>query len=214
MSNVELQNEMKKLYEEIQQHFYNINDFLDSLDFKSNDEYKRINRTYFLISRKHYEAFLVLIDYKHHPSAFVLARTILETFVKSMYLEYIKKSKNKSVNDFIMKENKFPNFFDMVKKLEAYTHPSGAKFDGFFDQYLKKGLGTYEKMSYLSHSSGKYIQEFNEKGSVSISQEDVFGLMKFMHKMFISNALFHLFVFEYFYETKLLTEIYEKTLSS
>ena len=74
---------MEKLYLEMRNAFYNINFFLDTLDFESKDEYKKINRTYFLINRKHYEAFLVLIDYQHSPSAFVLARTILETFVKS-----------------------------------------------------------------------------------------------------------------------------------
>lgn len=210
----ELQNEMKKLYGEMQHAFYIINSFLNTLDFESKDEYKRINRTYFLMNKKHYQAFLVLIDYQHYPSAFVLGRTILETFVKSCYIEYILKSKNKQVNDFIMKENKFPKFFDMVKELESYQHPSSSKFDGFFNQFLKKELATYEKMSYFSHSSGKYVQEFNEKGLVYISQEDIFGLMNFMHKIFISDALFHLFAFEYFDETKLLTKIYEKTLNS
>ena len=214
MSNVELQNEMEKLYGEMQHHFYIIDHFLYSLDFELNDEYKRINRTYFLMNRKHYEAFLVLLNCQLYSSTFVLSRTILETFVKSCYIEYILKSKNKPVNDFIMKENKFPKFFDMVKELESYQHPSGSKFDGFFDQFLKKELATYEKMSYLSHSSGKYVQEFNEKGSVYISQEDVFGLMNLMYKIFISDALFHLFAFEHFDETKLLTKIYEKTLSS
>lgn len=211
---VELQNEMKKLYGAMQHHFYIINHFLDSLDFKPNDEYKKINRTYFLISRKHYEAFLVLINYQHYPSAFILARTILETFVKSCYIENILKSKNEPVNDFLMKENKFPKFFDMIKELESYEHPSGSKFNGFFSQFSKNELGTYEKMCYISHSSGKYIQEFNEKGSVNISQEDVFNIMKFMNKMFMTNTSFHLLAFEYFDETKLLTKIYEKTLSS
>ena len=69
-------------------------------------------------------------------------------------------------------------------------------------------------MCYISHSSGKYIQEFNEKGSVNISQEDVFNIMKFMNKMFMTNTSFHLLAFEYFDETKLLTKIYEKTLNS
>ncbi|RXJ74993.1 hypothetical protein CRU86_09690 [Aliarcobacter skirrowii] len=211
---VELENEIKELYLEMNNDFYKINIFLDSLDFKPNDEYKKINRTYFLISRKHYEAFLVLINYQHYSSTFILARTILENFVKSMYLESIVKPKNGIVNDFIMKENKFPKFYDMAKELESYQHPSGSKFEGFFNQLLKKELATYEKMSYLSHSSGKYLQEFNEKGLVNISKEDVFSLMKFMHKMFISNALFHLLAFEHFDETKLLIKIYEKTLSS
>ncbi|MDN5104678.1 hypothetical protein O8C79_05140 [Aliarcobacter butzleri] len=204
---------MKKLYGEMQNAFYIINSFLDTLDFESKDEYKRINRSYFLINRKHYEAFLVLIDYQHSPSAFVLGRTILETFIKSCYIESILKSKNKPVNDFLMKENKFPNFFDMVNELESYKHPSGSKFDGFFNQFLKKELATYHKMSYISHSSGKYIQEFNEKGSINIPQEDVFNVMNLMHKMFISNALFHLLAFEYFDELKLLTKIYERTLN-
>ena len=102
----------------------------------------------------------------------------------------------------------------MIKELESYEHTSGAKFNGFFNQFSKNGLGTYEKMCYISHSSGKYIQECNEKGSVNISQEDVFGLMKLMHKMFISNALFHLLAFEYRDEIMLLNKIYEKTLNS
>ncbi len=208
-------NEMKKLYGEMQNTFYIINSLLDTLDFKSNDEYKRINRTYFLINRKHYEAFLVLIDYRYNsPSSFVVGRTILETFVKSCYTDCILKSKSKPVNVFLMKENKFPKFFDMIKELESYEHTSGAKFNGFFNQFSKNGLGTYEKMCYISHSSGKYIQECNEKGSVNISQEDVFGLMKLMHKMFISNALFHLLAFEYRDEIMLLNKIYEKTLNS
>mgnify|MGYP000564755910 CR=1 FL=1 len=39
----EPENEMKKLYGEMQNTFYIINSLLDTLDFKSNDEYKRIN---------------------------------------------------------------------------------------------------------------------------------------------------------------------------
>ena len=77
---VELQNEMKKLYGAMQHHFYIINHFLDSLDFKPNDEYKKINRTYFLISRKHYEAFLVLINYQHyHQETLVLLSLSLQS---------------------------------------------------------------------------------------------------------------------------------------
>jgi hypothetical protein len=202
------------LYEEMQNAFYIINSLVDSLDFESKDEYKRINRTYFLINKKHYEAFLVLIDYQHNPSAFVLARTILETFVKSCYLECIEKPKNKSINDFLMEKKKFPPLYAMVQELESYKHSSGSVFGGFFNQFLKKELATYEKLSFLSHSNGEYIQAFNEKGSVKLSQEDVFSVMNFMHKMFISNALFHLLAFEYFDELKLLTKIYEKTLNS
>ena len=186
--------------------------FLDTLDFESKDEYKKINRTYFLINRKHYEAFLVLIDYQHSPSAFVLARTILETFVKSCYLEYIEKPKDTLINDFLMEIKEFPKLYDMANKLESYTHPSCSKFEGFFKQFLKKELATYEKLSFFSHSNGKYIQAFNEKGSVNLSQEDVFNVMNLMHKMFISSALFHLFAFEYFDELKLLTKIYESDL--
>ena len=39
---------MEKLYLEMRNAFYNINFFLDTLDFESKDEYKKINRTYFL----------------------------------------------------------------------------------------------------------------------------------------------------------------------
>ncbi len=203
---------MEKLYLEMRNAFYNINFFLDTLDFESKDEYKKINRTYFLINRKHYEAFLVLIDYQHSPSAFVLARTILETFVKSCYLEYIEKPKDTLINDFLMEIKEFPKLYDMANKLESYTHPSCSKFEGFFKQFLKKELATYEKLSFFSHSNGKYIQAFNEKGSVNLSQEDVFNVMNLMHKMFISSALFHLLAFEYFDELKLLTKIYESDL--
>ena len=102
---------MEKLYLEMRNAFYNINFFLDTLDFESKDEYKKINRTYFLINRKHYEAFLVLIDYRYNsPSSFVVGRTILETFVKSCYTDCILKSKSKPVNVFLMKENKFPKY--------------------------------------------------------------------------------------------------------
>lgn len=209
-----MENEMEKLYGKTRNAFYIINSLLDSLDFESKDEFKKINRTYFLINRKYYEAFLVLIDYQHNPSAFVLARTILETFVKSCYLEYIEKPKNKSIDDFLMEKRKFPPLYDMVKELESYKHPSGSVFGGFFNQFLKKELATYEKLSFLSHSNGEYIRAFNEKSSIIIPQEDVFNVMNFMHKMFISNALFHLLAFEYFDELKLLTKIYEKTLNS
>ena len=36
---------MEKLYLEMRNAFYNINFFLDTLDFESKDEYKKIKRT-------------------------------------------------------------------------------------------------------------------------------------------------------------------------
>ncbi|MDN5098740.1 hypothetical protein O8C85_09360 [Aliarcobacter butzleri] len=212
MNNYE--NEIKELYEKMIKNFSSINSSLKEFEFESENEYKKINNTYFLIIKEHYKAFLLLIGDKSYPSAFVLARTILETFVKSMYLEYIGKPKNKSVNNFLIEKNKFPSLFDMAKKLEAYTHPSGAKFDGFFKQFLKEELATYEKLSFLSHSRGKYIQKFYEQGSVDISSKDIHAVMNFMNRMFISSALFHLFIFEYLEETKKFTMLYQKDLIS
>lgn len=212
MNNYE--NEIKELYEKMIKNFSSINSLLEKFEFESENEYKKINNTYFLIIKEHYKAFSLLIGDKFYSSAFVLARTILETFVKSMYLEYIEKPKHKSVNDFLMEKKKFPPFFDMAKKLEAYTHPSGAKFDGFFEQFLKEELATYEKLSFLSHSRGKYIQKFYEQGSVVIFPKDILGVMNLMNRMFISSALFHLMIFEYSKESKELAWLYEKDLIS
>lgn len=207
-------NKISELNKEMKNTFYNINLFLDKLDFKSTDEYKRVNDTYYKISTNHYEAFLVLLSNQHNASSFVLLRTILETFVKSFYLEYIEKPKKNSVNDFLIEKKKFPSFYDMVKKLESYIHPSGAKLDGLFEQFLQTNFATYEKLSFLSHSKGIYVQHFYENGSARISQEDIFNVMKLANRFFIASAIHHLFVFEYFDEVKCLIKTYEKSLLS
>ena len=56
---VELQNEMKKLYGAMQHHFYIINHFLDSLDFKST-----ILASVLVIDSFTSSIFIILIIYK------------------------------------------------------------------------------------------------------------------------------------------------------
>jgi len=152
--------QVKNILKEIEDDNIFFHELFDSNDVDLSDEYKKINYAYFRIIAGHYEAFINLIYSGHFSSGILLLRTMLELYVKSYYLEFIAKNNNDSVLDYINDTKKFPDFFTMVKNLENYKNESEAGFDGFFEQFTKNNLASYEKFSLFSHGKGEFLKGF------------------------------------------------------
>lgn len=208
--NYELKNEillskMNKSFEEIFQYF-------EKIDFKTDDEYKKLNDAYYKLVAMHYESFLMQLYYNKFSSAIVLSRTILEVFIKSFYCELIEKSKNTRVEYILSEEYKFPPFFKMLKQLDEYKDKSGVGFNDFFNQFSKEGLATYEKLSLFTHGKGEYIKAFYEYGSLSFTTKQVYEISNTMYKLFLNLSIFRLFVYEYFDKVKYFIGKYQYDL--
>lgn len=205
--NYELENE--KLIKNMNKSFEDIYQYFEKIDFKTEDEYKKLNNTYYKLVAMHYESFLIQLDYDKFSSAIVLLRTILEVSIKSFYCELIEKAKNISIEYILSDDYKFPNFFKMLEQLDEYKDKSGAEFNGFFSQFSKKGLATYEKLSFFTHGKGEYIKVFYEHGSLSFTSKQIYEISITMHKLFLFLSIFRLFVYGYLDEIKYLIAKYE-----
>jgi len=139
-------------------------------------------------------------------SAIVLSRTILEISIKSFYCELIEKAKNISVKYMISDDYKFPQFFKILEQLDEYKDKSST---GFFSQFSKKSLATYQKLSLFTHGKGEYLEAFYEHGSLSFTYKQIYEISNMMYKLFLNLSIFRLFVYGYFDEVKYLIMKYE-----
>jgi len=158
---------------EIDELFEFVHNLISEKELILDDQYKKINHTYFNLFSTHFESMLILIQNGHFSSAILLMRAMLEIFVKSFYFEFIEKTRGGTVEGLISKEKDFPNFFLMVKALEEYKHDSYGEFKGFFIQFTKSGLASYEKYSLFSHGRGEVLRAFYNNDRISYTDEQI-----------------------------------------
>lgn len=175
--------------------------------YVDNDEYKKLNKTYYYIITTHQKALLMLINNKYpkYTSSLILARTIIELFVKSFYCQIILKSKNKEVDEIISeKAFKKIKFVDMLKELDDYKDSKTNKtFGGFFIEFFKIKLGTYEKLSYFSHGKGEYFKYlYDSDCKKKLHPKSLFEILHTIHVCFICLTVFHLVAFGHKQEAK------------
>ncbi|MCT8947858.1 hypothetical protein [Pseudomonas iridis] len=161
------------ILKDIDELFVFIHDLIDEQKLNLDDQYKRINYTYFKMFCCHFESIYILTTNNHFSSAILLMRTVLELFVKSFYFEFIEKEKDSCVEDFLDGKKDFPNFFLMTKALEEYTHVSFGDFKESFKQFTKSGLASYEKFSLFSHGRGETLKAFYKNNKISYTTEQV-----------------------------------------
>lgn len=114
---------------------------IDGVEFSSNDDRNRISGALFDIVLDHAKAIIVLFENKIYPSAFALARSLFEGFVRASWLlncatdddidHFIKKDKFKhsfgEMLEFVEKKKDWPETLTQAKKkvwnvMHSYTH--------------------------------------------------------------------------------------------
>lgn len=186
---------------------------LNKKELDLNDEYNRINNTYYNIFCHHYESFLILTNNNGYSSAILLLRTMLELYVKSYYLEFIEKEKTTSILDFLDDKKDFPSFFNMTEKLEEHTDVSGAKFDGVFKQFTKSELASYKKFSLFSHGKGEYLKATFEYQKITYTTQQVTDILKTAKGLFETLSLLLMYVQGFNDEVKLLVNRFQEEQS-
>lgn len=198
--------EIEKLIKNMNESFEDIHQYFEKIDFKTEDEYKKLNNTYYKLIAMHYESFLMQLYNNKFSSAIVLSRTILEVSIKSFYCEFIEKAKNRKIKNILSQEYKFS---EMLEQLDEYKDKSSVGFNGFFKQFSQKGLATYQKLSLFTHGKGEYIEAFYKHGSLSFTSKQIYEISNMMYKLFLNLSIFRLFVYGYFDEVKYLITKYE-----
>lgn len=180
---------LKELMQIIDKNFVLIHEILDTKTLSLDDDYTKINYTYYTMFCSHYESFFILINNNHFSSAILLLRTMLELYVKSFYLEFIEKEKNTKILDFLDNKKQFPKFFDMVKKLEQHIDKFGAKFNGVFQQFTKSKLASYEKFSLFSHGKGEYLRASFMHNKLSYTSQQILDVLTTAKGLFETFSL-------------------------
>ena len=177
---------------EVREDFCFVHNLIEEAKIDPTTDYKKINFTYFKMFSTHYESFYILLRANHCSSGILLMRSMLELHVKSHYLEFIAKNKNQEVIDYIDGKIKYPSFFVMVKELGEFKSESGDSFEGFFSQFTKNHLASYEKFSCFSHGNGEFVKAFFEHGNVSFTSEQISDVVETAKGMFrtLSMLLF------------------------
>ena len=185
---------MENLLKIMDENFVLVHKILDNKELNLDDDYNKINFTYYNMFCTHYESFFILIQNNHFSSAILLLRTMLELYVKSYYLEFIERKNNTSILDLLENKKKFPNFFEMVKKLEEYTDISGATFDGVFKQFTKSELASYEKFSLFSHGKGEYLKASFIHNKLSYTEQQLLDVIQTAKGLFETLSLLLFYV--------------------
>ena len=201
---------MENLLKVMDKNFSLIHNILDNKELNLNDDYNKVNYTYYSMFCTHYESFLILLQNNHFSSALILLRTILELYVKSYYLEFIERKNNTCILDLLEDKKKFPIFFEMVKELEEHTDISGAKFDGAFKQFTKSELASYEKFSLFSHGKGEYLKATFENQKISFTSQQINDVLKTAKGLFETVSLLLMYIQGFNSEIKFLIEHLQK----
>jgi len=205
-----INSDIDSLIEIMDNDFDLVNKILNNKKLNLNDDYDKINYTYYSMFCTHYDSFLLLIQNKLFSSAILLLRTMLELYVKSYYLEFIEKEKKTSILDFLDDKKDFPNFFNMAKKLEEHTNVSGAKFDGVFKQFTKSELASYEKFSLFSHGKGEYLKATFEHQKISYTSQQITDVLKTAKGLFETLSTLLMYVQGFNDEVKILVNTYQE----
>jgi len=198
------------LLEMMDKDFVLVHEILDKKKLTLDNDYNKINYTYYTMFCSHYESFFILIQNNHFSSAILLLRTMLELYVKSYYLEFIEKEKKTSILDFLDDKKKFPNFFEITRQLEEHTDESGAKFDGVFKQFTKSGLASYEKFSLFSHGKGEYLKVAFEHQKIIYNTNDITDVLKTAKGLFETLSVLLMYVQGFNDEVRLLVNTYQE----
>lgn len=205
-----INSDIDSLIETMDNDFDLVNKILNNKKLNLNDDYDKINYTYYSMFCTHYDSFLLLIQNKLFSSAILLLRTMLELYVKSYYLEFIEKEKKTSILDFLNGKKDFPNFFNMAKKLEEHANVSGAKFDGVFKQFTKSELASYEKFSLFSHGKGEYLKATFEHQKISYTSQQITDVLKTAKGLFETLSTLLMYVQGFNDEVKILVNTYQE----
>ncbi len=190
--------------------FVLVHEMLDKKKLTLDDDYNKINYTYYSMFCSHYESFFILIQNNHFSSAILLLRTMLELYVKSYYLEFIEKKKNTSILDWLDNKTKFISFMKMVEELESHTDVSGAKFNGVFQQFTKSELASYEKFSLFSHGKGEYLKATFEYQKISYTTQQITDVLTMAKGLFETLSLLLMYIQGFNDEVKLLVNRYQE----
>lgn len=205
--NQEINNTLCDIYEL----FIFIHDLFDEPGLNLEDQYKRMNYTYFKMFCCHFESFFILTIENHFSSAILLMRTMLELFVKSYYFEFIEKEKGSCVEDFLDGKKDFPSFFTMTKALEQYKHDSFGDFRESFNQLTKKNLASYEKFSLFSHGKGEVLKGFYKHKDISYTTEQISDVLLTAKALFEQLSLLLFFTQNKTHEARLLLKKIKQT---
>lgn len=184
-----------------------------NLKIDMDDQYQRINVAYFGLFKSHFDSFLLLIKNNEFISAIVVARTMLELYVRCFYLAFIEKPKGTDVIQ-LLNQKKDLKFSDMSSALDSYKHPVNGDFQTHFKQYTKQGIALYEKYSSLIHGRGEIITALynaNNIDNIFFDYQDIEDTLLTIKGMYETFALQFLYVQGNEVMTKRLVERMLKT---
>ncbi|WP_422195227.1 hypothetical protein [Acinetobacter sp.] len=168
-----------------------------NLKIDMDDQYQRINVAYFGLFKSHFDSFKLLIKNDEFNSSIVIARTMLELYVRCFYLEFIEKPKGSDVIKLLNQKDDFSSFFKMSTALDNYEHTENGDFQKHFKQYTKQGMTLYEKYSKFTHGRGEIITALykaNNLENVVFAFEDIEDSLLTIKGMYETFALQFLYV--------------------
>lgn len=168
---------------------------LEKVEICNDTDFKKLNTTYFSIFHRHFSVFIKLIEDDCFDSAISLGRTMLEIYVKSFYVEFVLKEKNKNIIDYIEMRVKLPQFHIMADELSKVKHKNGIGIEDHFIQFTQKDLSTYSKFSDFTHCSGEYLKGYFDSvnGICKIDPNTVLEVLEILNGMF--ELMFKTFIF-------------------
>lgn len=181
--------EVKHILNDIEEAFVLVHEFLEKENIDLGGEYKKINYTYFRMFCSHLESLVILTRSNHYSSGILLLRTMLELYVKSYYLEFVAKSRNENVSEFLDDNVKYPSFFKMTEELENYFKKHGKEFSGVFSQFTKRNLASYEKFSFFSHGTGEILKAFYNHDNITFATEQITDVLKTSKGLFVTFSM-------------------------
>lgn len=180
------------LFDEVEKNRQYILTLLDSVKTQSDDQYRRINTMYNKLFNDHFDAFLMMVHQNQFNSAIVIARTLMEIYIRSCYIEFIEKTENTDIKYYLDDQSKIKPIFAMCTELDEFEHPDFNKnntFSQHFKQFTKQGLAQYQKFSFFSHGRGELAIIMFENPNIAFCYQDVEDVVVSMLKMFNSMAL-------------------------
>lgn len=151
----------------------------------TSEDYKKIVFVYYKLFYNHFYAFNILFESSGESSAIVILRTMLELFIRAHYLFFIEKPNGTSINE-ILNTKKDSNFYKMAKALDNYKDESDRGFGyNAFQQFTKKHMKTYEKLSWFSHGRGALLETFYKNPNTIYHEDDLENWLSLARNMFI-----------------------------
>lgn len=160
-----------------------VNKISASVQIDEDDQYQRINRAYFQLFQTHYLSFKLLMKEDHFSSAVVVARTMLEIYVRCFYLEFIEQPKGTDVEMLITQPKDFASFFQMSTALDNFEDPDNGDFHKHFKQFTKQCKALYEKYSTFTHGRGELLNVLFKGKQPVCAYEDIESILLTLNGM-------------------------------